>query len=295
MGFESLIGNNKIKQMLTKAIKTNQITHSYLFVGTSGIGKTLFAKEFAKAILCQQEEKACGNCKSCLAFEDKNHTDFIEIIPQEKGIKIEQIRQMQEKVLEKPVLGERKVYLIKDADSMTREAQNCLLKTLEEPPSFITIILVASNESLLLTTIKSRCTKVAFNPIANEELINFLKTQEGFENITPNMIQSFGGSIEKAKKMQEKQEVYAIIEQVFSHIEENSLIDAMQQLKCLYENKEEIHEMLDYINVILLQKAKQNPCYLQYIETVEQTKRNLRANSNYDMSIDYLLYQIWEE
>ena len=116
MIFENIIGNNKIKNTLTNIIEKNTILHSYLFTGKSGIGKKEFAKEFAKAILCQNEErKACGTCKSCIEFESSNNPDFNIIVPDGNSIKIEQIRLMQSKAYEKPIISNRKVYIIDEA------------------------------------------------------------------------------------------------------------------------------------------------------------------------------------
>ena len=90
--------------------------------------------------------------------------------PDEGKIKIEQLRNLQSKIIEKPIISNKKVYVIKDADTMTKEASNCLLKTLEEPPSYIIIILIGANESMFLNTIKSRCTKILFNKIEDDKL-----------------------------------------------------------------------------------------------------------------------------
>ena len=107
----------------------------------------------------------CNHCKSCVEFDGGNNPDFVYIEPDGKVIKIEQIRELQTKVIEKPVNSNKKVYVINDADLMTKEAQNCLLKTLEEPPEYIVIILIVNNESKVLTTIKSRCMKIYFEKI----------------------------------------------------------------------------------------------------------------------------------
>lgn len=97
MGFEYIIGNEKIKELLNKTISSNNILHSYLFLGIDGIGKSLFAQEFAKMILCEGKEKSCNKCKSCLEFENGNNPDFMLIENEEKAIKIEQIRYMRTK------------------------------------------------------------------------------------------------------------------------------------------------------------------------------------------------------
>ena len=109
--FDHIIGNKKIKQELVQAVNQNKIAHSYLFIGTEGIGKKQIAKEFAKMLL--------GDLN--------NNPDFQMIEPEGLSIKIEQIRQMQKKIIEAPIKSTRKVYIIDDADLMTVEAQNCLL------------------------------------------------------------------------------------------------------------------------------------------------------------------------
>ena len=172
--FNNILGNDNIKELLINAIKNNKTSHSYMFVGTEGIGKKLIAKEFAKMILCTDENKYCGKCKSCIEFESSNNPDFKIIEPDGNSLKIEQIREFQNKVSEKPIISNRKVYIINDSDKMTTEAQNCLLKTLEEPPEFVTIILIGSNESAFLDTIKSRCMILRFNKISDENIVKFL-------------------------------------------------------------------------------------------------------------------------
>ena len=296
MSFNNLVGNRKVKEQLEKIIKVGKMPHSYLFIGSSGIGKTLFAKEFAKMLLCLEKNKPCGECKSCIQFNDLSQPDFMIIEPEENStIKIEQIRQMQKKVLEKPIVSDKKVYIIKDADYMTKEAQNCLLKTLEEPPVYVTIILVGSNESMFLNTIRSRCMKIQFQKIEDEELKNYLENELGFSNLSSNLIKAFGGSIEKAIRMSKDQDIYNEVQKIFSNIEDYSLLDVVGKLDVLYQNKELIYDILDYITILFYEKALEQSKYISYIEKIEEVKRNLKANSNYDMSIDGLLYKIWEE
>ena len=184
MIFENIIGNEKNKELLKKIIDTNNIAHSYMFVGKDSIGKLLFAKEFSKAILCTSDEKACNKCKSCIEFDTNNNPDFTIIEPEGNSIKIDQIRELTKKVYEKPVVSSRKVYIINDSQVMTKEAQNSLLKTLEEPPEYVTIILITSNENTFLPTIKSRCTKVSFNRLTNNELANILEKEYNYLNIS---------------------------------------------------------------------------------------------------------------
>lgn len=297
MNFDDLIGNEEIKCILNNAVENNRVLHSYLFVGTKGIGKSLFAKAFAKKILCMSSEnKPCNSCKACAEFNSNNHPDYYEIEAEDGIIKIDQIRKMQEKILEKPIVSEKKVYIINDSDKMTTEAGNCLLKTLEEPPTYLVIILIAENESMILNTIRSRCTKITFKPIKDELILRYLREEKNeTSNISENILSLFNGSIGKAIDYIDKKEMYSEVEVAFSNIEKTNILDVLNKLNCLYSNKENIHEVLDYINVLLIKKAKENYKYLNYINKVEETKKRLKANSNYDMCIDNLLFGIWEE
>lgn len=299
MSFEKIIGNNKIKNELIKAFRTNSIAHSYIFSGQYGIGKKQIAIEFAKMILCLNKDNApCGECKSCLELENDNNPDFNIIKPDGK-IKIDQIRQMLEKVYEKPIISDKKVYIIDDAETMTVEAQNCLLKTLEEPPEYIVIILITSNESNLINTIKSRCLKLTFNPLENSEIKQYLEKYLDFQNVSETMLEIFEGSIGKALKVKEKQELYNNIETTLNNFSCESVIELINNATEIYKEKENINEILEYFNIYFLKKAKEEynnaSKYVKAIEIVEDTKKRLVYNSNYDMTIDNLLINIWEE
>ena len=293
--FEKIIGNNKIKNQLINSIKLNKYSHSYLFLGKVGIGKKQIAKEFAKMILCLSEEKYCTKCKSCIEFDSNNNPDFQEIVPDGNSIKIEQIREMQKKVVEKPIISNKKVFIIDDADLMTREAGNCLLKTLEEPPEFAVIILIGSNEANFLSTIKSRCTIIKFEDIPNSELENYLKEKYNINNISKSIIDASSGSIGKLEILKDKQELYNSIDKLINNIENMDLIDTLKMADIIYKSQEDKQQILDYINIILFKKAKENIKYLNLINIVEETKKRLKANSNYNMSIDNMIMTIWEE
>lgn len=299
MAFETIIGNDKVKEFLNNTIQKNNILHSYLFVGPDGIGKSIFANEFAQMILCQSnEKKPCHQCKSCLEMKSSNHPDFLQITPEEgKSIKIEQVRFLQEKIAEKPVSSTRKVYVIDECDLMTREAANSLLKTLEEPPLFATLILITSNESKLLTTIKSRCIKVTFQPIEQEQIVQYLKKSNLDTGITETMLESCEGSIGKALKLLERKEDFQKVETLIHEIPNTSITYIWKNAEVLYQAKENILELLDYMNLLFYQQLKQNGKTEQVkaIQIIEETKRRILANANNNMSIDHLLLKLWEE
>lgn len=297
MDFKDLIGNNKIKDYLINSASNNQMLHSYMFSGREGIGKKLFAKIFAKMILCLSEDKPCNACKSCISFEGENHPDFMQINADDgKSIKIEQIRLMQEKVVEKPIISDKKVYIINDAELLTKEAQNCLLKTLEEPPEYVIIILIVSNESKILNTVKSRCVKIEFEKISDEEINNYLEKQ-GISKLTNIMLKQCDGSLKMALNIGERTEEYNALEKIINNMEKGNIATIWNNAEILYKSQDEIFDYLDYINVILYNKLlKINKIsYVNCIEKVEKIKKNLLANANYNMCIDNLLLELWEE
>ena len=296
--FETILENEKNKQILQKSIQNNTISHSYMFVGIQGIGKKIIAKEFAKNILCLNQENKNSNtictCKSCIEFETNNNPDFSIIEPDGNSIKIEQIRELQKRIQEKPIISNSKVYIIDNADMMTQEAQNCLLKTLEEPPEYATIILIGSNENLFLPTIKSRCMILHFEPISNENIKKYLQTELAISNIDDEMLDIFQGSIGKAIELKDKKEEYEKIIAFVENLDKKDIIDLYKLAEPIYKSKEEIFEILDYINILLLKKARQNYLYTDCIQIVEDTKKRLKQNGNYDMCIDNLVFNLKE-
>lgn len=295
MNFRSIIGNTNVKEYLDKSINQNNILHSYLFLGTEGIGKLLIAKEFARKILCLENAKdeTC-TCKSCTCFNSQNHPDFHITDKNGDSIKIDEIREITEKVIEKPIISNRKVYIINDCEKMTKDAQNCLLKTLEEPPEFITIILISSNENIILNTIKSRCMTVKFKNIENNELAEYAKNVIGYEKLSENLLKSFDGSIGKAIKVKDNKEKYDNLELLINNLEKKDIIDIFLEGKTVYD-KENIYDILDYIIVCLYAKSKENEKYLDCIKYVNKCLSRLRTNCNFDMSIDNMLFEMWEE
>lgn len=293
--FDKIIGNDKIKEMLYKSVKDKKTSHSYLFVGIEGIGKKEIAKEFAKMLLCINDNKYCNTCKSCIEFDSNNNPDFLYIEPDGNSVKIEQIRYIQRKIQEKPIISNKKVYIINDADKMTTEAQNCLLKTLEEPPEYSTIILIGSNENMFLSTIKSRCMIIHFSKIEDEKIRKYLEEKYELKDISTNMLEMFQGSIGKAILLKDKKEQYEKIELIIKSLTQKSIIDILNMSEILYKSKEEIFDILEYINVILIKLAKTDYEYIKCINIVEETKTRLKQNANYDMSIDNMLFNMWED
>lgn len=278
--FSDIIGNDKLKKELIHSVEINKTSHSYLFIGTEGIGKKLIAEEFAKMLLAVKDTE--------------NSPDFSIIEPDGNSIKIEQIREFQKKVSEKPIISNKKVYIINDSDKMTVEAQNCLLKTLEEPPEFVTIILIGSNENSFLSTIKSRCMILHFEKISDEQIQKYLQDNHQTKINSKIMLEACQGSIGKALEIKDKQELYQNTEQVVNSLERKDKIDILNMSDFIYKSKDDKLEILNYMNVLFINLAKINSKYADCIAIVEETKRRLQSNANYDMCIDNLLLSLWE-
>ena len=201
---------------------------------------------------------------------------------------------MNSKIIEKPITSNRKVYIINNSEKMTTDAQNCLLKTLEEPPEYACIILICSNEAQMLTTIKSRCTKLAFQELSKNEISAHLE-KETNERISETILNLAEGSIGRAIQIKDKEELYGSIENIINKIEQTKKSEIWNSSEIIYKSADDISEILDYMNIKFFEKGKQNPQYLNCIQIVEKTKKRLKSNSNYNMTIDNLLLQIWEE
>lgn len=292
MDFSSIIGNDKIKKDLDLAVKNNNVLHSYMFCGQEGIGKKLIAKEFAKKILCINKE--FKDCSSCIKFNSNNHPDFYILNEAGETIKVDQIREITNKINEKPIVSEKKVYIINDSDKMTPDAANCLLKTLEEPPEYAVIILIVSNESLILSTVKSRCMKIKFDNISEDELKRFLKEQKGYDNLGENFLKLLNGSIGIALNLVQNKEIFDGVQKLIDNIETSNIIEVLNNGKIIY-NKEFIEPILNYMLVCMYEKSKYNYKYINCIEYILDTMKRLKSNSNFDMTIDNLLLKVWGE
>lgn len=199
MQFFEIIGHEKIKDDLQNMLKREKINHALLFSGPGGVGKLSLAEIFARAILCQEKNRPCEECSSCVQFKNRMNPDYIYVEPDNGSIKKEDIAKILDFFSIKPFNSKYKVAVVKNFDLATVEAQNAFLKTLEEPPEFAKIILTAENESALLPTILSRLKKYNFFPLKTEEVEKFLLENNYSDAESVSFIASYSnGSIEKA-------------------------------------------------------------------------------------------------
>lgn len=177
MSLFDVLGQRKAAEILHESLKHQRVAHAYIFAGPRGVGKVRMAIEFAKALHCEsKDDDACNQCSSCTRIEHYNHPDVMWIKPEGNSIKIEQIRQLQ-KGFHYKALNDYKVLIIENAEVLTRESANSLLKFLEEPGSPMVAVLLAENPHQLLPTIRSRCQVIHFSHLDPYSMIEMLKSE----------------------------------------------------------------------------------------------------------------------
>lgn len=184
-GFETMfwpqiLGHVMQKEFLARVLVSRRVHHAYLFFGPSGVGKKTLALEVAKALLCPESlDAGCNRCRSCLLFDASLHPDFFLISPKTNTIGIDEVRDLIERLALKRVLSPFRIGLIDEAEKLTEEAANCLLKTVEEPPEGVVLFLVASQVLALPRTLVSRCQKIAFAALPEELVAKYLEEHKG--------------------------------------------------------------------------------------------------------------------
>lgn len=323
MDFNEIIGHDRQIENLRNAIRKDNISHSYLFEGEEGLGKKKTALAFSKTLLCKEEkDHPCNICSSCVKFDSGNHPDFKLIVPNEKGtIVIGEIEKIINAVSTSPFEGKRKVFIIDDSHTINIEAMNTLLKTLEEPPSFMNIILVTSISNKLLPTILSRCQRIRFYPVENSKIIKLLEENKSLDKDKSAFIADFTkGSIGKSIEISDSEdffnrrdEVIAIIDNILKGDETK----ALASVNFFNENKGDIESILDimlyWFRDLLIYKevgrtnlimnkdkleilSKQSSIDFNkindIIEKIGKTRVNINDNVNFTLSIETMLLKI---
>lgn len=207
MKFSDIVGQQTAKKFLGQVLASAKVPHAYLFTGIPGVGKTSTAMAFAMSLNCKEGSRGpdgCGQCASCRQLLGGNHPDFITIRPEDQTIKIEQIKELNRSLGFAPMSGGYRVCVIHQADTMSEEAANSFLKTLEEPPPGNILILKVMEPLDLLPTIVSRCQKVPFRPLAFADIAQWLVNNKGIEKDTALLLAGISeGSLGRAIKMWE--------------------------------------------------------------------------------------------
>ena len=294
--FEQIVGQEHITKTLKNQIMAGRVGHAYLFNGGRGTGKTSAAKVLARAVNClnPQDGEPCNECEICKAALEGSLTDIVEMDAASNN-SVEDIRSIRDEVNFLPTVARYRVYIIDEVHMLSTGAFNALLKTLEEPPEFAIIILIGNNESLFLETIKSRCVILHFEKISNDDIKKYIEKNLEINNLSEDILKIFQGSIGKVNSLKDKIAEYENIKNIIDNINKKDLIDIINMSKIIYESKEEINSILEYINAVLIEKAINDYRFTKCIEIVENTKERLKNNGNYDMCIDNMLFNMWRE
>ena len=262
--FDDILGHEIQKDILKNDVENNQISHAYLFSGPEGVGKKLLAIDFAKKIL------GTDNLNTCVDYT------FIEKLPDKKEILVEQVRnKIVNDVYIAPATCSKKVYIINDAEYLNLSSQNTLLKTLEEPPEYVVIILITSTEKALLTTILSRVKKVMFNKLNSQDVeskINLMFNKK----LSQDKLDYADGSLKVAIELsKEDNNEFLKLEELYKFIKAKDKTSSIKIIDEISFKNEETFRFLEYL--VLKDKSYNK------IEIIEHARKRMKQNANEDM------------
>lgn len=248
-----ILGNEKIRHHLMESIIKQSISHAYILAGDKGIGKSKIAREFAMELICEKHT-GCGECPACMQFLADAYPDFFYMDAEGKEtIGIDRIREnIVNDVSIRPYHGKVKIYIIDEADKMTVGAQNALLKTIEEPPEYVVILLLVRNMSLLLETIRSRCIKLLLSAVSNDRIKRWLVEKGASEDLATVVASYSNGAPGIAKAMAESEDFAGMYNQNVEFLKKISEASINDILLFIGELKKRTGGFKDFINFLRL-------------------------------------------
>ena len=327
MDFSSIIGQKEVIGSLKKALSEERIGHAYIFTGPAGIGKKTIARIFAGLLLCENpgREAACGKCAACRLYENGSNPDYHAINTEDASIGVDLIRKVQGDVNIKPIYSKRKVYVIEDAGKMTDQAQNCLLKTFEEPPAYVVVILLAANYEMLLETIRSRAQRINFRKYTYEQVCQAATERYGGSSAMTELAAGYAdGNIGMALELAGNREFIMLRDRIFEKlagVARGRMNDVLDFTSFMDENKDSTELIFDIMLLyyrdllVVLETGNQNMlinsdkkdiifnnariyCSRRVIDdiaAIEAARRALKQNANYQLVIDNMLIRLRED
>lgn len=326
--FKDIIGQDQVKEHLQEAIRQGSLSHAYIINGETGSGRHLLASALTKTLLCEDRTEggdACGKCKSCLQADTNNHPDIRFVSHEKASIGVDDIRsQLINDITIKPYSSAHKVYIIPDAEKMTEQAQNALLKTIEEPPEYATVVLLTENSEKLLPTVISRCVTLNTKPLSQEAITQYLIQNLQMEPERAKIAAGFcHGNVGKAihfASSEDFQEMKEDTLQMLKRIDAMDVSEIMSVIRDLSLRKGRINEYLDLMLLwyrdVLMFKVTKDANLLLYrneytdisnqasvrsyedieniIRAIDKAKIRLNANVNFETAIELLLLTIKE-
>ncbi len=282
--FKDIIGQEQLKEHLQNAIAMNKVSHAYIINGERSSGKEFVAKIFAMTLQCEKGgTEPCGECHSCKQAMSQNQPDII-FVSHEKpnSIGVEDIRnQINNDIGIKPYSSPRKIYIMNEGEKMTVQAQNALLKTLEEPPEYAVILILTTNVDAFLPTILSRCVVLNMKPVADELVKKYLMSELHVPDYKANICVAFArGNIGKAKLLASSEEFEKVKEEAITlvkYINDMETNEIVKAIKKISEYKLDVNDYLDILSVwyrdVLLYKATRDVNSLIFRDELQQIIR----------------------
>lgn len=325
--FADIIGQEQMKEHLQNAITSNKVSHAYIINGERSSGKEFIANVFAQALQCEKQgADPCGQCHSCKQAMSHNQPDIIYVSHEKPNtIGVDDIRvQINNDIGIKPYSSARKIYIMNEGEKMTVQAQNALLKTLEEPPEYAVIIVLTTNVDSLLPTILSRCVVLNMKPVSNDLVKKYLMSELHVPDYKANICVAFArGNVGKAKLLASSEEFEKVKEEAITlvkYINDMETNEIVKAIKKISEYKLDVNDYLDILSVwyrdVLLYKATKDVNDLIFknelqeirkvadrstyegieniVNALQQAKRRLEANVNFDLTMELLLLTIQE-
>ena len=327
-GFQDIIGQEQIKEHLRNALSSGKVSHAYIINGEKSSGKEFIAKTFAMALQCENRQgtEPCGECHSCRQALSGNHPDIIFITHEKPGtIGVDDIRrQVNNDVAIKPYKGPKKIYIMNEGEKMTAQAQNALLKTLEEPPEYAVLLILTGNVDSLLQTILSRCVVLNMKPAKDAQIKKYLMETMEIPDYKADICVAFArGNVGKAKLLASSEEFDKVKEEAITllkYIKEMELNEIVAAIKKITEYKFDVNDYMDILSIwyrdVLLFKATHDANLLIFKEEIQhirkvadksayegiekiidalgKSKQRLNANVNFDLTMELLLLTIKE-
>lgn len=325
--FTDIIGQEQIREHLQTALRLRKISHAYIINGERSSGKEFIAKTFAMALQCERGgDEPCQECHSCKQALSGNHPDIIRLVHEKPNtISVEDIRtQINQDMGIKPYQGPYKIYLINEGEKMTVQAQNALLKTLEEPPEYGVILILTSSVESLLPTILSRCVVLNMRPVRDDLVKKYLMETLQIPDYKAEVCTAFArGNIGRAKLLASSEEFDKVKEEavtLLKYINEMEISEIVAAIKKITEYQFDVTDYLDILSIwyrdVLMFKAMNDANHLifreeiQYIKKVadrssyegietvlnalDKAKSRLAANVSFDLTMELLLLTIQE-
>ncbi len=326
--FKDIIGQEQIKDHLTHAIEQGKISHAYVINGERFSGKEFIANVFAMALQCEHPDgvEPCQQCHSCKQALSGNQPDIIRVTHEKPNtIGVDDIRtQLNTDIAIKPYSSPRKIYIIQEGEKMTAQAQNALLKTLEEPPAYAVILILTTNVDALLPTILSRCVVLNMKPVRDDLVKKYLMEELQIPDYKANVCVAFArGNLGKARQLASSEEFDHIKEEAVSmlkYVQDMEINEMLAAVKKIQEYKFDVEDYLDILAIwyrdVLLFKATNDANHLifkeeiQYIKkcadrcayegiedilkALDKAKSRLKANVNFELTMELLLMAIKE-